>query len=147
MSNCKDFISLGDTTDRCRYEAERSSYHCLCAFHGHCVQFTPDEEDCDTDSNYKFYTYQQIVVDNIFTNSSVVLIETILSSAYYKTKIETLFKRFIDDSTLTVNIEIVELNPIVVSHHFKVSDFVTFAHRITSIGISEYKCTFVGEAI
>jgi len=146
MSNCKDFIPLGDTTDRCRYEAERSEYHCICAFHGHCVQFTPDTDTCDADSKYKFYTYEPIIIDNMFNNNNLCLIDTILSVGY-KNKIEKLFKNFIDDSSLILNIEIVELNPIVVSHIFKVSDFVTFLHRTTAIGIDEYKCTFIGESV
>jgi len=146
MSNCKDFKPLG-STDRCMYEAERSSLHCLCAFHGRCKLFSLDTDSCDANSLYKFDIYEPPVLDPMFTNNTMFLIDIILDIVYKK-EVEKLYRGFTLKDLKMIYLEVTEYCPIGINTHtFKISDFVSFSHISNLVGADEYKCTFIGEVI
>jgi len=147
MSNCKDFKPLGK--ERCVYEAERTSYTCVCGLKSrNCKIFNPIiESSCANDIEYFFETGGFIKINNVFDDKYRIKFTV---GTEYKSDLEKIY-----DATCCMPSPRGEEDYIIIRVK-EVSPFKSYKFKIYCLTYSEkkfryktvyYTCTLTGEII
>jgi len=155
MSICKDFKPLGK--ERCVYEAERTSYTCVCGLKSrNCKIFNPIIESSHSDTTqYFFETYTSIhETRNSINNKHIIQFDLY---GIYEDDLKKIKEDLSPFSPLgkldSIQIEVNEMThsskgPPIKNYKFKATNLVYDIRRnSTNPRFRTYSCSFIGEEI